>query len=145
MKPLLNKAQGALKHLLEDAQLFQALLEVAHENLPEELKPHVVGVSFEKQALLLQIDESIWATQLRFYEPNLLSIYQQHFPHLELNRVKVKVLPKPIKPEKPKREMIPPSKQDAEEMLNISEHVESKGLKKALESLSQRAKKNAQH
>ena len=145
MKPLLNQAQGALKNLLEDAQLFQALLDVGRESLPDELRLHLVGVSFEQQSLLLQLDDAIWATQLRFYEPNLLAIYQQHFPHLELNRVKVQIFPKAAEPEKPKKEVIPPSEEDAEEMLRMSENIQSEGLRKALESLSHRAKKNAQN
>jgi len=143
MKPLLNQAQGALKNLLEDAQLFQALLEVGQDTLPSELQPHLIGVSFEQNILLLQIDEAIWATQLRFYEPNLLGIYQEHFPHLELTRVKVHVLPQTPPPIKMKKEVTHPSQQDAQQMLEISQNVKSKGLKNALESLSLRAKKNA--
>jgi len=143
MKPLLNQAQGALKSLLEDAQLFQALLEVGQDTLPSQLQPHLIGVSFEQNVLLLQIDEAIWATQLRFYEPSLLGIYQEHFPHLELTRVKVHVLPQAPPPIKAKKKVTHPSEQDAEQMLEISQHVKSKGLKNALESLSLRAKKNA--
>jgi hypothetical protein len=141
MKPLLNQAKGALKNLMEDAQLFQALLTVAQENLPDELRNHLIGVSFDQQTMILQLDESIWATQLRFYEANLLSVFQEHFPHLELNRVKVNILPKPVEAPKQTREMIPPSETDAKVMLEISEHVESEGLKKALRSLSKRAQK----
>lgn len=143
MKPLLNQAQGALKNLLEDAQLFQALLEVGQDCLPTDLQPHLIGVSFEKQTLLLQIDEAIWATQLRFYEPDMLGIYQQHFPHLELNRVKVAVLPQPVAPKKRKKEITLPSETDAQHMLEISNQVKSTGLRDALQSLSLRAKKNA--
>ena len=140
MKPLLNQAQGALKNLMENAQLFQALLDVGQESLPVDLRDHLVGVSFEKQNLLLQIDEAIWATQLRFYEQNLLSIYQEHFPHLELNRVKVHVLPKQMEPVKEKRKMIAPTYKDAREMLSISENTDSEGLRQALKALSKRAK-----
>ncbi|NPA72658.1 MAG: hypothetical protein GXO35_07500, partial [Gammaproteobacteria bacterium] len=61
MKPLLKQASGALNTLLENAQLFQALLEVAQDGLPADLKPHIIGVSFEQNSLLIQIDESIWA------------------------------------------------------------------------------------
>ncbi|MDX1353163.1 MAG: DciA family protein [Thiomicrorhabdus sp.] len=144
MKPLLNQAQGALKNLLADAQLFQALLEVGQDSLPAELQPHLIGVSFDKNTLLLQLDESIWATQLRFYEPNLLGIYQEHFPHLELRSVKVHVLPQQPAPNRTKRVITPPSNQDAQEMLKISQSVKSKGLSEALKLLSLRAKKNAQ-
>jgi len=141
MKPLLNQAQGALKNLLADAQLFQALLEVGQDSLPIDLQPHLVGVSFEKNTLLLQLDESIWATQLRFYEPNLLGIYQEHFPHLELKKVKVQVLPQSPEPIKTKRVVTPPTENDAEQMIEISQKVKSKGLSNALKSLSLRAKK----
>ena len=141
MKPLLNQAKGALKNLMDNAQVFQALLDVGQENLPSDLRPHLVGVSFEQQTLLLQLDEAIWATQLRFYEPNLLAIYQQHFPHLELNRVKVNILPKQIEPQKKVHIMQPPSSDAGNEMRQISEQVESEGLKQALLSLSKRAEK----
>lgn len=141
MKPLLNQAQGALKNLLEDAQLYQALLEVGQEALPGALKPHLVGVSFEQQTLLLQLDESIWATQLRFYEPNLLSIFQDHFPHLELNRVKVKILPQPKEVRVIREVASYPSETDADAMNLLGQQVESPGLKEALNKLSLRAKK----
>ncbi|QCU90621.1 DciA family protein [Thiomicrorhabdus sediminis] len=140
MKPFLNQAQGALKHLLEDAQLYQALLEVGRDVLPRKLQPHVLGISFEEQNLLVQIDEAVWATQLRFHEPDLLGIYQQHFPHLMLNRVKVKVLPQPPAPKRKPKIMVPPTKEDAKSMQELSEAVESEGLRNALQRLSQRAK-----
>lgn len=142
MKPLLNQASGALNHLLENAQLYQALLDVGQDTLPNALKPHLIGVSFEQNTLILQLDEAIWATQLRFYEPTLLGIFQEHFPHLELNRVKVKVLPQPKTIQKEWHITSYPSDQDAIEMQQISEHIQSEGLKEALNKLSLRAKKS---
>ncbi|GKT11689.1 MAG: hypothetical protein ISEC1_P0658 [Thiomicrorhabdus sp.] len=141
MKPLLNQASGALHNLLENAHLFQALLEVGQEALPNALRPHLIGVSFDQQTLILQLDESIWATQLRFYESNLLSIFQDHFPHLELNRVKVKILPQQKKVKKVKEVTSFPSEIDAIDMNTISQQVESEGLKAALQKLSLRAQK----
>ncbi len=141
MKPLLNQASGALNTLLESAQLYQALLEVGQDTLPKTLQPHLIGVSFEQQALILQIDESIWATQLRFYEPTLLGIFQEHFPHLELNRVKVKTLLQPKQAKKEWKITSYPSTQDASEMQQLSEKMPTEGLKKALNKLSLRAKK----
>ncbi|VAW48190.1 hypothetical protein MNBD_GAMMA04-1209 [hydrothermal vent metagenome] len=141
MKPLLNQASGALNHLLENAQLYQALLDVGQDTLPEALKPHLIGVSFGQNTLILQIDEAIWATQLRFYEPSLLGIFQEHFPHLELNAVKVKILPQPKSIQKEWCVTSYPSEQDAVEMQQIKDKIQSKGLKEALNKLSLRAKK----
>ena len=109
--------------------------------MPEALKCHLIGVSFEKNTLILQIDEAIWATQLRFYEPTLLGIFQEHFPHLELNRVKVKILPQPKIIQKEWHVTSYPSDQDATEMQLISNNIQSNGLKEALNKLSLRAKK----
>lgn len=142
MKPLLNQASGALNNLLQDAQLFQALLDVGQDGLPKDLKPHLIGVSFDRQTLILQLDESIWATQLRFYEPDLLGAFQEHFPHLELNRVKVNVLPQPKFVRKKRQVTSHPSEQDANEMNALCKTIESKGLRDALQKLSLRAQKN---
>ncbi len=142
MKPLLKQASGALNNLLEDAQLFQALLDVGQDGLPRDLKPHLIGVSFDQQTLILQLDESIWATQLRFYEPNLLGTFQEHFPHLELNRVKVNILPQPKEVRKVRQVTSYPSAEDAQEMNSMGDAIESEGLSNALKKLSLRAQKN---
>jgi hypothetical protein len=141
MKPLLKQASGALNNLLQDAQLFQALLDAGQDGLPYDLKPHLIGVSFDQQTLILQLDESIWATQLRFYEPQILGTFQEHFPHLELNRVKVNILPQPKEVRKVREVTSYPSTEDAQEMTNMGNSIQSKGLSNALKSLSLRAQK----
>ncbi|WP_373019076.1 DciA family protein [Thiomicrorhabdus sp.] len=139
MKPLLNKQSGALENLIQEAQLFQALLEVGQDCLPEELKPHLIGVSFEQNTLILQIDDNIWSTQLRFYEPNLMGIYQSHFPHLGLNKTKIQVIPISAPPPVRRKVSTTPSYEDAQEMREIGNKVKSEGLKAALDRLSKRA------
>jgi hypothetical protein len=140
MKPILNKAQGNLKNLLESAKVYQALLESGRDHLPLAMQEHLLGVSFEDQTLLLQIDSPAWATRMRYYEPTILGTFQQNFPHLQLNKVKVSVLPLEEQP-KPKKEIVShPSESDAEHMRQLSEDVESDELSAALLRLSQRAK-----
>jgi hypothetical protein len=138
-KPLLNQSGGTLNNLLHEAQLFQALLSVGQAELPTELKPHLIGVGFEQSTLLLQIDEGIWATQLRFFEPAVLNVYQTHFPHLALTRVKIHILPKSEVKQRVRKISSYPSSADAQTMHNIADKVTSKGLKAALLKLSQRA------
>ncbi|MBD3754512.1 MAG: DUF721 domain-containing protein [Gammaproteobacteria bacterium] len=144
MKALLNKQSATLANLIEEAQLYQALLQVGQEALPEALKPHLVGVGFEQNTLILQIDDNLWSTQLRFFEPTVLAIYQQHFPHLKLQRTQIRVLPI-SEPPRPKRAVTStPSAQDAEQMQAIASEIKSPGLKKALERLSQRAEPSSE-
>ena len=133
----LNQKGGALHDLLENAQMFQALLELGKDGLPEPLNQHLIGVFFDEEVLILQIDHAVWATQLRFYEPHILGVFQQSLPHLKLQRVKVKVVPP--KAETPKRqlEMAPLSKQNAMQMRELSEHIDTPELKAALQRLSE--------
>lgn len=139
MKPLLNRQSGLLKNLMREAELYQALLEVGQQCLPTELKAHLVGVGFEKNVLILQIDDNIWATQLRFFEPTILNVYQENFPHLELNRTHIKVLPIAEPPRVKRKVTTHPSQEDANEMQKLAGKVESKGLQAALLKLSERA------
>lgn len=145
MKALLNKQSARLANLIEEAQLYQALLQVGQDALPEALKTHLIGVGFEQHTLILQIDDNLWSTQLRFFEPEILALYRQHFPHLQLQRTHIRVLPI-SEPPRPKRAVTStPSADDAEQMQKIAENVQSPGLKKALKRLSQRAKNCAQN
>lgn len=139
MKPLLNRQSSLLKNLMREAELYQALLEVGQQCLPSELKAHLVGVGFEKNVLILQIDNNIWATQLRFFEPTILTVYQENFPHLELNRTHIKVLPIGEAPRVKRKVKTHPSQEDALEMQTLAGQVESKGLQAALLKLSLRA------
>ncbi|WP_127470256.1 DciA family protein [Thiomicrorhabdus aquaedulcis] len=139
LKPLLNQSGGALNHLLQEAQLFQALLSVGQAQLPPELQAHLIGVGFEQSTLILQIDESIWATQLRFFEDTVLNVYKTHFPHLALTRVKIHIFPKSQTPIKVPKTSSFPSDTDAQTMQLIARNTDSQGLKMALLKLSQRA------
>ncbi len=132
----LNQKGGALSELLENAQMFQALLELGRDGLPAPLNEHLIGVFFEENVLILQIDQAVWATQLRFYEPNILGVFQHNLPHLNLQRVKVKVIPQTKEPTERGCQMEPLSKQNALQMRELSEHIESDNLKNALQRLS---------
>lgn len=134
---LLNQKGQGLGNLLENAQMFRALLELGRDVLPEELSPHLVGVFFEQRNLILQIDQAIWATQLRFYEPNILGVFQENLPHLQLNRIKVKVIPAAKEPEKRTMQMQPLSRQNALQMKELSEHIHDEKLRESLRKLSE--------
>lgn len=140
MKSLLQQS-GQLERLIEQTQLYEALLSVGQEVLPDKIAKHLVGVSFEEQTLLLQIDDNLWITKLRFYEAELLGIYQSHFPHIRLNKVKIQVIPIAEK-RKPKPKKIEhPTEEMGKEFIDLSKTIEHKGLKSALEKLAARAEK----
>ncbi len=136
MDSVLDQLGSGLNNIVKQAQLYQALLDLGKECLPAKMAQHLVGVSFEDNILICQLDDSLWATKLRFYSPSLLNIYQQHFPHLNLSVVKIQIIPlaerkiiKPVTMEKL-------TEIDAKEMLSLSQNVTEKGLKQALTNLS---------
>lgn len=141
MKPLLNQSGHGLAQIMEQAELFQALLSLGQNCLSSKLKPHLIGVSFEAQTLICQLDDNLWSTQLRFFEPELLQEYQTHFPHLGLKNVKIQILPIAERTLLKVQTMERPTPDCALEIKALSEQVSSAGLKNALLKLSQRALK----
>jgi len=139
MKKALDQAQAGLSKLIEQTQLYQALLEVAQEALPRRIAPHLIGVSFEGKTLVLQLDDNLWKSKLRFYENEILALYQQHFPHLQLSRVQIRVLPLQAERKPTKVQMDPPDKETGAKFFHLSESVQSEGLKKVLQRLGGRA------
>ncbi len=138
MNSALKQTGDGLNNIMEQVQLYQALLDLGKSCLPHKLAQHLAGVSFEKNNLICQLDDNLWATQLRFHAPEILAAYRNHFPHLNLNNLKIQIIPlaerkilKPVTMEKL-------SKNVAIEMQSLSQKVTSKGLKQALENLSKR-------
>lgn len=142
MKSLLNQSGHGLAQIMEQAELFQALLSLGQNCLPEKLKAHLIGVSFEDQTLICQLDDNLWSTQLRFFEPELLKEYQTHFAHLRLKNIKIQILPLAERTLLKVQTMEPPTHDCAIEIQALSEKVSSPGLKNALLKLSQRASEN---
>lgn len=138
MNSILNQSGKGLNNLIEQSQLYQALLDIGKEGLPNKIAKHLIGVSFAENTLICQIDDNLWQTQLRFHTPELLSIYQMHFPHLSLNEVDIRVLP--IGERTPPKivTMEKPTQVASEEMVALSEKVSSKGLQQILQKLSSR-------
>lgn len=139
MKRLLKQSGHGLNHLIEQTQLYEALLSLGKEQLPPRLAQHLIGVSFKGQTLVLQLDDALWRSKFRFYELELLALYQQNFPHLQLSRVEIHVIPisEPKRPKKQK--MAPPDKESGAALCRLSEQVENPGLKKVLQRLGARA------
>lgn len=138
MNSILNQSGNGLNNLIEQSRLYQALLDIGKEGLPNKIAKHLIGVSFAENTLICQLDDNLWQTQLRFHTPELLDIYQMHFPHLSLNEVEISVLPIGERALPKTVTMEKPSQAASKEMLTLSEKVTSKGLKDILQKLSSR-------
>ncbi len=137
MKHLL-KEPGLVK-LFQQAELYQALLDLGRANLPTDLAPHLIGISIDQNKLVCLTQHAVWASKLRFFEQTLLHEFATHLPHLKLNQVIFKVVADEQKPAAKKRTVQRPDLQAAQQMKALSEQLENKQLAQALLRLSQRA------
>jgi hypothetical protein len=130
--------QPGLAKLFQQAELYQALHDLAIGELPPALAAHLIGVSIERKCLICLLDNQTWASKLRFFEQNLLRCFQQHLPHLKLNQVQFKLMldfqVQPKTQKKPNR----PDVKSAQEMQALSKQLPDK-VAQALTRLSQRA------
>lgn len=137
MKPILNNASPNLIRLLQGAKAHQSLLDIAKNVLPDDISEHVIGISFEENDLIIMIDHEIWGTQLRFYEQSVLDRFHDNFQHLQLQRMKVKVIARKQQREATKFVRKGLQESSAKAFIETSEKVESSKLRDALKRLSQ--------
>lgn len=137
MKHLIK--EPGLSKLLQQAELYHALLNLGRSSLPDKLAAKLVGVSIEQHTLVCIVEQSTWAAKLRFFEQPLLQTYQQNLPHLNLNQVAFKVRQVTPSENKVIRHANRPSKQAAAQMRELSKTL-PEGLAQAMIRLSQRAK-----
>ncbi|WFE67826.1 DciA family protein [Thiomicrospira sp. R3] len=130
--------QPGLVKLFQQAQLYQALHELAQAELPANLAEHLVGVSIDQQSLICLVNNPAWASKLRFFEQNLLGCFQRNLPHLQLNQVQFKIMLDFQQANQVKRPANRPDPQSAQQMREMSKHLPDK-LAQALTKLSQRA------
>lgn len=136
MKHLLK--ESGLTKLFQQAELYQALLELGQSVLPGNLATHLTGVSIEQQTLICLTDGANWASKLRFFEQTLLHHFDQNLPHLQLNQVYFKVMVDLDTPAGIKRSPNRPDTEAAEQMKTLSKTLSPK-LADALTKLSERA------
>lgn len=132
--------QSSLVKLKQEAELYQALLSLAQQALPDTLAPQLVGIAIEQPTLICLVNQANWASKIRFFEQALLQHFNQNLPHLQLNRVKFKIHAAPTQAQpRTKRQANRPDSDSAQAFAQLSQQVQSPKLARALAKLSQRA------
>lgn len=98
----LLKDKPTLKRLELEISAQKALLGEVRRLLPGDLAPHCVAACARARQLLIYADSPAWATRLRFFAPQLISLLQSRYPVLTEARVKLLIsrgapAPKPRK------------------------------------------------
>jgi hypothetical protein len=97
-----------LQRLVQRSKSLQLINRKAQNLLPQPLSQHcyVANLRDVDNTVVIHVDTSIWATQLRFFVPDFIGLWQQDsfLQRLPIDRVETKVrpfLPKTITPSIP--------------------------------------------
>ena len=130
LKPLLANARHVMK--------FDFLLKLY---LEEPLKSKCQVSIFHGHRLLIFVDGSVWATQLRYQLPSLLKQLRQHPEMTKLKYIEIKIQSQPLIFRKETRQAYPISNANSEALKATADSLEDGDLKSALLRLSSHSKK----
>jgi len=85
----LLKDKPTLKRLELEISAQKALLGQVRHLLPNELAGHCVAAQMRDQHLILHTDSPVWATRLRYFAPQLISLLKSGDPSLRGIKVRL--------------------------------------------------------
>jgi hypothetical protein len=93
---LLVSEQNEYKTLLDKVNKLQELNVLVKQHLSAPLVDHCWVANLKQGRLVLAVDSPVWATNLRFHMPELLSTLRQQPRFAGLVRIDVSVAPTPL-------------------------------------------------
>ena len=129
-----------LQNILSKVGVLKQLNEQLTRHLDPELAKHCQIAKIDKDCLIVLVDSSNWATQLRFYIPDLLPKLRTYPPFQNLKAICSKVRPdyKPVSGRKQPRIIKHLSTESAQMVLETASTIEDKDLRAVLERIAKR-------
>ncbi len=137
---LLRQQESQLQ-VLQQAKQLRAITQALHEQLPESAHPHCQVCYLNASHLILSIDNSAWATRIRYSIPQLQqTLIAQGLIHTK-QVIRIKMIPAQNKNQ---TSQLPPplllSKDNAALLIETAESMSDEMLKKALLKLARHTK-----
>jgi hypothetical protein len=92
VKDLLQRSTPVLAGLQREALRQRDWLQWVRRELPEELAPHVTGVTEQGGELVIFAESAVWGVRLRYAAPQLLAVIGAE--HGTITGVKIRVVPR---------------------------------------------------
>lgn len=141
MRKLSQCLNPKLTEIIQGALLLKELNTKLLDYLPPHLREHFFVGSFNQGCLILVTTDPVWATQLRFYLPELRDTLRQKAGIYQLASIKINVSADMLTHKKSRQPMILPLSNKAyETILAGSEQCDYEPLKEALKQLAKHAK-----
>jgi len=141
-KLLSNQDQG-LNRLISQARILTDVKIIINQVIDYQIAEHTDVAKIQGGLLTLICDSSVWATRLRYMEPQIIKKLHQFSMLKKLQKIEIKVRPSTFKPpeqqEKPKRRA-ELSQNAANKIVNDSEAISDPALQNALKKLARHAK-----
>lgn len=93
---LIADSTGVLQSLRQHAHLVQRLQQLLSVSLPEPINQHCYIANLHETTMVIYVDSSLWATQLRYLAPEIIESWQRNKVLLALpviDQIEVKVRP----------------------------------------------------
>lgn len=138
---LFKQQNSRLSQLVQKCAYLHKLEILILQSLPEPLRAHCKIANLRQQNLIIQVDSSLWANQLRYLLPDLLAQWQQQAQLAEITTVKIKIAVNyqiSYEPQQPRL----PSAESRELLLQAAKNTNHSKLKQVLLNLAKIGKNN---
>jgi hypothetical protein len=137
MRHMSQCLNSRLTEIIEQVMVVKTLQAKIIEHLPQILREHVTVGSFHQGLLMLVVHDSVWASQLRYYLPELRTILRSKVGLYQLASIKISVLTENQNhTTKSIRKYLPLSAKAREVIIAESNACEYEPLKRALQTFA---------
>lgn len=135
IRQCLNKQ---LAELCQRSLQLEEISDKINSLLPPDLAPHCKAGNFIKGCLTLSTTDAVWASQLRYYIPELRDKLRKEAGLYQLISIKIAIADSKEPYQKPKRKKTSPSLSEEAKasIISESEHCSYQPLRKALMQLA---------
>ena len=141
IKTILEQPGNQLTKLMAKVNKLNELNQYLSDILPLKLAKHCKIANFTGDELVLVVDNSTWATRIRYMSPDLVEKFRE-IPELQqINSIKTIIRADIKKDNKQQEEATKPqlSKENAQFILSVAKNIKDKKLKEALLRLAENA------
>jgi len=138
VKQLLSNGHStSLRRLTQFSRQLTELSALTQSCLPKSLQGHCQAVNIRGKALILQTESPVWATQLRFYTPAMLSTLTHHRCNY-IKEINIRIKPVSAPTTNYTRDKMKISSQSATLINSLAESTPHNKLKRSLLRLASR-------
>lgn len=133
---ILDRPTSTLHHLYAHSRELLQLQAIVRNLIPGE----IFVASCKDRTLHIITTSSALATRLRYRQRTLVSSLRRKASHWDIEDIRISVRPEiRLEPRKTENPAIPPSPENARQLLSTAKYIEDEALRKALIRLSRRA------